>query len=361
MIKQIFHFRQIVYFIFFFIPLLCIADNGFCDVVYLKNKDTITGEVIEQNQQSVSVKTQAMGVISIKRDFVERIVRADVIYLKNKDKITGEVLEETVENVSIKTEAIGIISVKRDSIERISNVIEERIAKDDERIAKEKEDDLRKINWKKEISIGYNQSSGNTESSQFTLATFINRKTKHDEFTIKGDIYYSSSNEKMDAQRWSALVRNDFNFWENKWYNFYQLEADHDRFANVDYRLLPSTGVGYRFSDTSKWKAKIESGLGFEHTSYRDATKDSGEATLIGRGFLEKKLFDKHTITQDITLYPSLEDTGQFRLHSETSFISPINEKLSLRFSFVDDYDSDPQGNIKKNDLRFTSFVVHSF
>lgn len=354
MIKQIFSFRQIVYLVFFFITLLCITDNGFCDVVYLKNKDTITGEVTEQNQQSVSVKTQAMGVISIKRDFIERIVRADVIYLKNKDKITGEVLEETGESVSINTEALGVVSVKRDSIERISNVIEERIAKD-------KEDDVRKISWKKEISLGYNKSSGNTESSQLTLAAFINRKTKHDEFTIKGNIYYSSSNEIMDAQRWFAMVRNDFNFWENKWYNFYKLDADHDRFANVDYRLIPSTGIGYRFSDTLKWKAMIEGGLGFEHTSYRDATKNSGEATLVGRGFLEKKFFDNLSITQDITLYPSLEDRGQFRLHSETSFISPMNEKLSLRFSFVDDYDSDPAGNIKKNDLRLISSLVYSF
>jgi len=354
MIKQIFNFRQIVYFVFFFVTLLCIADNGLCDVVYLKNKDTITGEVIEQNQQSISVKTQAMGVISIKRDFVERIVRADVIYLKNKDKITGEVFEETGESVSINTEALGVVSIKRDSIERISNVIEERIEKN-------KEDDIQKINWKKEISLGYNKSSGNTESSQLTLATFINRKTIRDEFTIKGDIYYSSSNKIMDAQRWFAMVRNDFNFWENKWYNFYKLDADHDRFANVDYRLIPSTGVGYRFSDTLKWKAKIEGGLGFEHTSYRDATKNSGEATLLGRGFLEKTFFNHQSITQDITLYPSLKNTGEFRLHSETSLISPINEKLSLRFSFIDDYDSDPKGNIKNNDLRLTSFLAYSF
>lgn len=352
--KQGFSFRQIVYLVFFFITLLCISDSGFCDVVYLKNKDTITGEVIEQNQQSVSVKTQAMGVISIKRDFIERIVRADVIYLKNEDKITGEVLEETGESVSINTEALGVVSVKRDSIERISNVIEERIAKN-------KKDDIQKINWRREVSLGYNKSSGNTKSSQLTIAAFINRKTKHDEFTIKGDTYYSSSNEKMDAQRWYAMVRYDFSFWKNKWHNFYKLDADHDRFANVDYRLVPSTGIGYRFSDTLKWKAMIEGGLGFEHTSYRDATKNSGEAILLGRGFLEKKFFDNLSITQDITLYPSLEDTGQFRLHSETSFISPINEKLSLRFSFVDDYDSDPTGNIKKNDLRFTSSLVHSF
>jgi len=354
MVRQFFNFRQIVYFVFFFVTLLCIADNGFCDVVYLKNKDTITGEVIEQNQQNVSVKTQAMGVISIKRDFVERIVRADVIYLKNKDKITGEVLEETGKSVSINTEALGVVSVKRDSIERMSNVIEERIAKN-------KEDNIRKITWKKEISLGYNKSSGNTESSQFTLAAFINRKTKHDEFTIKGDTYYSSSNKIMDAQRWSTMVRNDFNFWENKWYNFYKLDANHDRFANIDYRLIPSTGVGYRFSDTAKWKAKIEGGLGFEHTSYRDSTKNSGEATLLGGGFLEKTFFGNQIFTQDITLYPSLKETGQFRLHSETSFKSPINEKLSLRFSFIDDYDSDPKGNIKNNDLRFTSFLVHSF
>lgn len=352
--KQGFSLTRIVFLFVFLIFMFFEIDSAFCDVVYLKNEDRVTGEVIEESEEAVSVRTETMGVISIKRDSIKRIVCADVICLKNKDKITGQVMEQTEESVSVKTEALGVVSVKRDSIERISNVIKERISKS-------KKDDIQKIAWKKEVSVGYNKSSGNTQTSQLVASGYINRKTTYDEFTIKGDTHYSSSKKKMNAQRWHGMARYAFSFWKNKWYNFFKFEADHDRFANRDYRLVPSTGIMYRFSDTPDWKAIVEGGIGYEHTSYRDGTKEYGEATLISRAFFEKKLFDNLTISQDITLYPSLGGEGEYRLHSETSFISPINEKLSLRLSLVDDYDSNPTIDVKKNDWRLISSLVCSF
>ena len=97
--------------------------------------------------------------------------------------------------------------------------------------------------------MGYNKSSGNTQNSQLSMSLYANRKTDHDEFTIKGNSLYSSSNNNMDAQKWFASMRYAFSFRERKWYNFYKLESDHDKFANVDYRIVPSAGIGYWFSD----------------------------------------------------------------------------------------------------------------
>ena len=62
----------------------------------------------------------------------------------------------------------------------------------------------------------------------------------------------------MDTQNWYGMLRYAFSFWERRWYNFYRLEADHDRFANIDYRIVPSCGIGYWFSDKEDYKAMAE-------------------------------------------------------------------------------------------------------
>jgi putative salt-induced outer membrane protein YdiY len=277
---------------------------------------------------------------------------ADEVHLKNGDRISGKVINEDEKVVEIETDAVGLISIRKVFVARIITDEEIEVVK-----TKQKKDKL----WERNVSLGYNKSSGNTQSNQLSMRLYANRKTERDEFTLKGDSFYSSSNKKMDAQRYSGMVRYAFSFWEKKWYNFYKFEGDHDRFANINYRLIPSIGLGYWFSDEPDWRFMTEIAVGLEHTAFRDSAEDSDEPVLIPRAFFEKELFGKSRIKQELSLYPSLSDASEYRLHSETIFINPINEKFSLQFSLIDDYNSNPAKDTKKNDTRFISSLVYSF
>ncbi|MBU4311529.1 MAG: DUF481 domain-containing protein [Candidatus Omnitrophica bacterium] len=274
------------------------------------------------------------------------------VYLKNGDRISGKVIWEDDSQIKIDNNIIGIVSIKRTDVKDIVYYEESKISE-----AKGEKPGI----WLRDISIGYDKSSGNTKNSNLTVRLYGNRKTDADEFTIKGDMFYSSADNKMDAQKWYGMVRYAYSFHKSKWYNFYKFEGDHDRFANIDYRLIPSVGIGYWFFDTPAWKAMTELGIGLEHTNFRQGSKNKNEVVLIPRVFFEKGIFDKSRITQDIILYPSLTESGEYRLHSETAFISPINKKLSLCFSFIDDYNSNPCKDTKKNDTRFISSLSYSF
>ncbi len=231
-----------------------------------------------------------------------------------------------------------------------------------EEIPQEKEV-VKEKTWEGSISAGYNVTRGNTEGDQLSGSFSLSRSRKHiDEITLKGDAFYSASNKETDAQKLQGRARYAFSFGEDKkWYNFYKVEADHDRFANIDYRLIPGVGAGYWFFDLPRTKMMAEIAIGLEHTDYRDETENSNEAILIPRAFFERGLFVNSKLTQDVTLYPSLMDVGEFRLHSETTFTNPITDKLSLNFSLINDYDSDPPDDTKSHDLRFISSLAYGF
>ena len=104
-----------------------------------------------------------------------------------------------------------------------------------------------------------------------------------------------------------------------------------------------------------------ELGLGLEHTVYRDQTEDSDEIVLVPRAFFEKEFFNNSKISQDVVLYPTIDDFSIFRLRSETTLATSLNQKLTLRLSLINDYNSNPPGSAKKNDFRLISAVTYSF
>ncbi|MFH1593258.1 MAG: DUF481 domain-containing protein [Candidatus Omnitrophota bacterium] len=283
---------------------------------------------------------------------------ADEIYLKNKDKISGEIIEEDVDSVSVRTEAMGVLSIRKEFVDSIMRP-ESTEKKDKE----EKDTGRPTISWPREISAGYNTARGNTRNEQFSLSGFVSRNRKHiDEWTLKGNIFYAETNKKMDTQKWYAVGRYAFSFGpKSAWYNFYRLEADHDRFAEVYYRLIPASGLGYWFFDLPETKLLAEAALGLEYTDYYGDKKNASNLVAVPRLFYEQELFKRAKFTQDIYVYPALTDSGSYRVHSVSAFTLSINDSLGLRLSLIDDYNSAPPEDTKKNDMTLMSSLVYSF
>lgn len=215
--------------------------------------------------------------------------------------------------------------------------------------------------WMRRVSAGFSTSGGNTEKGSANAELFVSRKTEDDEGVFKVTSHLGSSEGKLDSKKFYGLFRYDNKFGpERRWYQFGKLEGTQDVFANINYRITPGYGVGRWFYDEADFKLKAETALGYQYTDYRDSTKDEGDVVLIPRAYLEKQLLENLRLTEDITLYPSLEG-GAFRLRSETNLVSKINDRMSWKFGFVDDYDSDAAPGTKKNDYVLTAGIDYNF
>jgi len=278
---------------------------------------------------------------------------AEEFNLKNGDKITGIIVEETEDFIVINTAAMGPVKLNKGFIKK----------QEEEKKTAALDEEAPEIEWDRKVSLGYNRSSGNTNSSELNSSFLLNKKRPDvDEVTLEGDIYYSSSDKKMDAQKWKGSGRYASSFGiQKKWYNFYKMAVDHDRFSNIDYRLLPSAGAGHWFYDTDPLKLLAETALGYEYTDYRDATDESKEIVLIPRLFFEKIIFGDSKIMEDLIFYPKVDDLSDYRLHSKTILKNPLRDNLSLDLSFIEDYDSKPTEDTKKNDFRIITSLTYSF
>lgn len=216
--------------------------------------------------------------------------------------------------------------------------------------------------WSGDMTLGYTQTNGNTEKSSFNISGSAKKVFNSSELSIKGDVYTASTDDQLDDQKWSSLVRYDIKFGEDdRWFNSYQVLGDHDRFADVDYRITPSVGIGYWLYKEEDFSWMVEGSLGYEMTTYRSSKPDDESAVALGHTKIEKKIFDNAKIAEDFTIIPALESGEGFRIKSETELTNPISESMDLSVKYVLDYDSEPSDGKKKTDSRIVTGVKYSF
>lgn len=216
--------------------------------------------------------------------------------------------------------------------------------------------------WTGNVFLGYNQQNGNTKKAAGNLSAAASRRVENGELSLKGNISYSEANKRMDGQKWDALARYALDFGEeNRWYNFYQLFVDHDYFADIDYRITPSAGLGYHIvrSDDFIWDA--DAGIGYRITKYRSTDETDDDPTALIHTFLKKTLFEKAALSEDLTVYPGLSSEAGVIVRSETAFTNPLSEKFDLQLKYIVDHNSEPGAGKKKTDTQFIAGLNYKF
>lgn len=273
--------------------------------------------------------------------------QAETFLLTNGDRISGNLIEKKTHFFVIDTPSMGKVSLNREFIQET------------EKPKPPKNPEL----WTGKVNGGYALQEGNTQTQNLSGGLAIKRKEeKVNEFDVKAESLYGEVNRQMNVQKYNGMSRFAYSFGDSKkWYNFYKLEGDHNRFANINARFTPSTGIGYWFSDSEDWKLMSEFGGGVTYTDYRTERKNDTELVLIPRLFAEKRLLGQSRISEEVTAYPSLTNRGEYRLRSETIFTNPISEKLRLKITWLNEYNSAPGAGIKKQDSSLVSSLEYLF
>jgi len=280
------------------------------------------------------------------------------IYLKNGDKITGDVKADNGVSLLVETKSMGEVKIDKTFIDlgRTYPELQKSMQKPAAIV-------VLAVVWKKDLSVGFTQSGGDTRKQLWNFDTTLNRKTPYNETSMKLDSFYSSTNGKMDGKKFYGMLRYAYSFGNSlKWYHYYDMEGDQDYFADIYYRLDPSTGVGYWFSDTDDLKLKAELGVGYQYTNYRiETTPNSSEPVLVPRFFIDKRLIGNLHLSEDLAYYPSLDNFNDYRFRSETDLINQITQQWFLKISYIDDFNSIPPSGFKKNDYTWVTSLVYHF
>ncbi|MGA0333717.1 MAG: DUF481 domain-containing protein, partial [Kiritimatiellia bacterium] len=138
-------------------------------------------------------------------------------------------------------------------------------------------------------------------------------------------------------------------------YTFYNLTAEKDERANVDYRVNNGPGFGYYFLRTDEKLLSTETSIVYVMEEVGGVQDDYAAFRLAQRA--ELTFSDGARIWQSFEGILSFSDTDNYFLTAELGAEAKLHARLALRVVLKDKYDNQPDSNVEKNDLTIFSGI----
>jgi len=206
--------------------------------------------------------------------------------------------------------------------------------------------------WKHKFVLAASLTSGNTENAAVNAQWKSVRDTERMVTTLDLGYFYSEDDSVRSENRFQAVLNNDWLIPNSKWLVFGRVQYDHDSFQSWDDRVQIQGGVGYKLVEKDDYFLTLRAGLGAirEWGSMNDDWRP--EALFGWNGAWQ--ITDKQELTFDSTIFPDLDDTGEFRATSNAEWSALMDEatNLSLVAGLEWEYQSVIDPGQDRNDLR---------
>ncbi len=328
------------------------------DVITLTNGDRITGEVRQLDLGKVTLKTDAMGTVTIEWDQVKKLQSTQIFEVENEDgeKYYGFITEADEEGrFLILSQAGPVIALKHDRIVRIESI-----------------EDSWRDRWRGFIDFGLSYLSANSAAS-ISLGSEATYRSKKFEWQTS---LISIFSDRDDAARtsWTTLNNSYTRFHGNRWFGtgYQRYESNED--TQLDFRFTVGGGLGRYVIQTNRTQLGLLAGFAGNREQYFGAETESeseSEAWTADAVFSATYEFfvfgDRETrVTASFEALPSITNWGRYRLEFSSSLRRELFNDFTLNLTIFDTYDSDPpvedvDGNVTRNDIRVQTTLGWTF
>ena len=220
------------------------------------------------------------------------------------------------------------------------------------------------VSWSGTIEAGIQIREGNTDTVDLFGKVKALRKSDKRERTALASFDYAESSGKTTRSR--VFAEGTYrSYGPARSYFFAVINGEYDEIEDLILRVNAAAGPGRKFIDSENTTLLGEVGAGATVEFYQsrpDTDDEKIEAVLRFHAELVTTVFDRSEFGQALTIYPSMTDLGAFKLISDTSLTTPLSERLDLRISIHDEYDSDPEvPGVKRNDLTLRATFIYRF
>ncbi len=295
------------------------------EVITLKNNDRVTGKVVEDNEETLTLEHPTLGRILVPKSDIKS---------KTVAKKDGNDVNETMDRMGIeagsthemqKTEKkeSEVVAQEEPELPPATGVFGTRVLQD----------------WKRTFAVGLKGEEGDSISQDwnFSLRGSYEDETKKWDFLAR---YIMESDDRKNSERkgHARLTRDWFNP-DSRWYNYAHLRYDYDRYKYWKHRAAPLAGRGYKFFWEEDLKFRLRAGLGGRRDwGTENDFKPEGEMGLQ----LDWHPLPLQRIELNASIFPDFDDTGEYRTVSNLVWALRFSEdgKLTLRFGADHTYDS---------------------
>lgn len=289
----------------------------------LTNGDRLQGDLLERNQESLTIKHQLLGEMIINTNTVSEI-KTDYEALAQQTPTDETPIIEPADLAEAEPEDNGLLGTGW------------------------------LTNWERRFDLGLAGSRGKSDNSQVNVAFNADLATEKTRINSRTAYYYAKSEEETSDNSFFTSINRDWLQPETPWFMFAGGRLDVDKFKDYDYRLNANAGYGYEFANTDDWLFVGRSGVGFNRTFGGEREEFTPEG-LLG---LETRwrINAAQRLALANTFYPSFDSFDAYRNVTTFDWILDLDERagVALKVGMTNEYDSETEDEISKNDFKYT-------
>ncbi|POB14080.1 MULTISPECIES: YdiY family protein [unclassified Halobacteriovorax] len=214
--------------------------------------------------------------------------------------------------------------------------------------------------FKSEDEVTFIASGGNTNKKTYDFASRNSYKWDTNTLTFNGTYSYGESDEIVDDEKWSALLRLDHVLSKNV--DIYLGDLfESDRFKGFWARNNMEIGFKYKFYDQDDYKMFAELGYRYTRENFVQNEPDSHEQKLRAYYEISKELRKGVNARYWLEYIPSLKNSENYIINMEPSIRMLINSTFSLKAGVIWEYENEPVEGRDQHDYKTTISLLANF
>jgi putative salt-induced outer membrane protein len=326
------------------------ASHASAGTIYLKNGDRITGRIIELTPNRVAVNTRFAGGINIRLSTVTRLESRRPVKLVGKNKTVQMVtISPAPGNVGWLVQPVKIALKKFPAVVPPLPLVPPKPAPPPV-------ESLFGPHWDNELDLGGTNTTGTSQSTQFTGGLRFHYVNKPDNLLLAFNGGYGVTNGSQSLGFFSSNIlwkRQITEFkpkWMKKIYFFAQNTNRYDAIEGLSIRSDTESGLGYYLWSNHRSEFDARIGPGYTYARYFHGQSYSYVNASAGLHFMYR--IDQHVkFTQTADYVTSLENAQDYQVSAQSNGhvgatsalyigLPQIVRGMGLRFSFTDMYDN---------------------
>jgi len=205
------------------------------------------------------------------------------------------------------------------------------------------------------LDLGFVNASGNTRVTTLSLAEQLAVKAARWEFREVGSVVYGRTGDSTTAEQLKLDTRVELRLVAVLFF-FLGGTYERNRFAGIARRFEEYGGFAVKIIDRPADLLTLEAGSSLNQD--QTTANHSDNFAALKAGLLYRHNFTKAAyFQQTVETIPSLENSNDLRVNSETALVAPLAGRVAIKLGYVVKYDKRPEPGFQTSDRVLTTAV----
>lgn len=326
--------------------VFCISGTAIADEILFKNGERLIGTVVRMENAKVVFNSHLAGEVEVDLVQVKSLTTRSImkVHLSDGSIVRSSDIKANKTGLTIKVS--GAESIALSNLKAINPPVEPNVV------------------WKGNITAGFNSSNGNTYNEQANISINSVRRSKKTRLRLDGiyvaarDEDSSTGDKRTTEENFTIKTKCDY-FFSTKLFGYLSGSYKKDHIADLDYRTIYGSGLGYQWIEDEDLKFSTDAGLALLKEKYTSKINDisqvnrSDELSLqFGYNYLWKPI--RNTVVLSCLSYtPAIDDFSDYFLTFNAEIRVSITKSLYSSFKYILDYDSEPGDDSGSTDTKY--------